>query len=166
MFIKIFINGFQKIGSTVPTQCKLNVVRVISLKFGGKSPKLAEVWTLRTLAFCMLTSWSIYYINLQVLGLPSPIPLTLFHPQLDVLRLSYPTLLQRPLVRSQPYVKLSKFQEYFREHFFQKSIDMKTPYLASVGGILPCSTPVTSFSSMANLFKENVLQPQSQLVSR
>ena len=30
---------------------------------------------------------------------------------------------------------------------------MKILHLASVGGILPCSTPVTSFSSMANLFQ-------------
>ena len=33
---------YQKIGSTVSTQCKLNGFRVISLKFGRKSKKLAE----------------------------------------------------------------------------------------------------------------------------
>ena len=51
VLIKFFSNDEQKIGITVSTQCKLNGLHVISLKFRGKSKKIGGVWTSRTSIF-------------------------------------------------------------------------------------------------------------------
>ena len=53
VFINIFSNDYQKIGSAVSPQCKPNGFRVISLKFVGKSKKIDGVWTSRTCSFRM-----------------------------------------------------------------------------------------------------------------
>ena len=39
VFVKIFSNDLQKVGSSIFTQCKLNGFHVIGLKFGEKSTK-------------------------------------------------------------------------------------------------------------------------------
>ena len=55
VFINIFSTDYQKMGSAVSAQCKLDGFRIISLKFCRKSDNIGGVWTSRiSVLECMI----------------------------------------------------------------------------------------------------------------